>query len=205
MQRAKEMDGEERVSIVDIRDKSGNPDYRGTLYPTSPCSIEAYQVLGTDPSLLKYHPMSFFLKKYNRRPDLAKIEHDHCCKRRQDAFAMLLAERQKIKERKQQETDTSIPSCKRASDLNELMKGMALREQQRLEHAKRQQEKEIQRIQSLEKLRKQTEEKMELNQRAIEERQMLKEAERRAMERKRMQEKRLKMQQHIQVGWQAVG
>jgi hypothetical protein len=198
------MDGEERVSIMDIRDKSGDPDYKGPLYPTSPCSIEAYQALGTDPLLLKYHPMSFYQKKYNGRPDLAKIEHDHCYKRRQDAFAMLMAEREKIKERKQRETETSIRACKQASDLNEMMKGMALREQQRLEHAKRQQEKEIQRIRSMEKLRKQTEEKMALNQRAIEERQMLKEAERRAMERKRMQEKRQKMQQHIQVRWQDV-
>eukprot|EP00889_Picochlorum_renovo_P003181 jgi/Picre1/30211/NNA_005580.t1 len=155
--RAKEMDGEERVSIMDIRDKSGDPDYKGPLYPTSPCSIEAYQALGTDPLLLKYHPMSFYQKKYNGRPDLAKIEHDHCYKRRQDAFAMLIAEREKIKERKQRETETSIRACKQASDLNEMMKGMALREQQRLEHAKRQQEKEIQRIRSMEKLRKQTE------------------------------------------------
>lgn len=204
MQRASDVDGEESVSIMDIRDKSEDPEYKGSLYPTSPCSIEAYQSLGTDPLVLKYHPISFFLKKYNGRPDLAKIDHDHCCKRRQDAFAMLISERERIQERKKLEADRGISKCKQVSDLNEMMKGMALQEQQRLEHARRLQEKEIQRIQSMETLRQETEKKMKLNQQAIEERQVLKEAERRAMDRKRMLEKRQKIQQRIQVGWQAI-
>ena len=140
MQRA--MGGERgSISLELIQERSSKPEYTGPMCPLSPATIEAYQSLGVDPEMLRSHSIEYYMKKYPKRKDLAKIEYRYWEGRRMEAFASLISKRDTIRAHNALKSHEDA-SRGEASRLDEMMNSMAAREEHRLEMAKRQREKE---------------------------------------------------------------
>lgn len=150
------------LSLEQIQEESAKPHFKGSMCPLSPASIEAYQSLGIDPETLRHYPMDFFMKKHANRSDLAEIEYKHCESRRKEAFANLISKRDFIRERNSR-TSFQDAAKGEASRLDEMMSSMAAREEHRMEMARRQREKEIQMMRTMELMRKQSQEKFQKN------------------------------------------
>ena len=186
------------LSLEQIQEESAKPHFNGSMCPLSPASIEAYQSLGIDPETLRHYPIDYFMKKHANRSDLAEIEYKHCESRRKEAFANLISKRDFIRERNSR-TSFQDAAKGEASRLDEMMSSMAAREEHRMEMARRQMEKEIQMMRTMELMRKQSQEKFQKKLCLLEERQMEKNKERKLMEesRRRHQAQQLREKQRI--------
>lgn len=194
------MEGEsDSLTIEKIQEKSSQPHYRGPMCPMSPASIEAYQTLGIDPEMLRYHPFDHYMKKYGNRVDLAKIEHQHNDTRRKEAFATLISTRDSIRQSHALKMQEGV-SKGEASRLDDVMNSMAAREKHRLEMARRQREKEIQMMKSMEKLRQESQQKFNQKILLLEERQSAKNEERKRMEESRKRHQLEQLREKKKVG-----
>ena len=197
MQRA--LAGEkDSLSLEQIQKESSDPQYKGPLCPLSPASIEAYQSLGIDPETLRYYPVEYYMRKHSNRADLADIEHSHCESRRKQVFAALIAERDVIRDAHDLKRLENA-SKGEASRLDEMMNSMAAREEHRMEMAKRQREKELQMMRTMEQLRQQTQEKFNKKLSLLEERQIAKNEERKRMEEARKNHQAQQLREKIKV------
>ena len=138
------------------------------------------------------------MKKHSNRSDLAEIEYKHCESRRKDAFANLIVKRDQIRERNSRKSFQDAGKGE-ASRLDEMMNNMAAREEHRMDMARRQREKELQMIQTMENLRNKSQEKFHKKLALLEERQVAKNKERKRMEesRKRHQAQQLREKQQV--------
>lgn len=83
------------ITLLTIKERSDDPGYSGTMYPTSPRSIESLQRLGVDPMSLRSIKLDALLKKHKNK-ELAEIEHQFWMARRDNTFKELIGEREKL-------------------------------------------------------------------------------------------------------------